>query len=116
MAAVEGLDQIEIAALATVAANADGPEGAVWTWSVRQDMEKSGYTPIATTLGLGSLMRKEMLTSETDEDQNGAVITAYRVSPKGFDWLLQNKERLVLRSTKNPTPGPPELTEDDIPF
>jgi nucleoside 2-deoxyribosyltransferase len=114
VAEVQGLNPIEIVALATVAANVDSPDGCVSTWTVRQDMEKSGYTKIATTLGLGSLLSKGMLTSERRRDRDGDDYTVYQVTSQGFYWLFQNQERLVLRRGTGAESGP--VAEDDIPF
>ncbi len=114
VAEVEGLNPIEIVALATVAANVDSPDDCVSTWSVRQDMEKSGYTRIATTLGVASLLNKGMLTSERRRDRDGEDYIVYQVTSRGFTWLLQNQERLVLRRSEGSTSTP--LTGDDIPF
>lgn len=116
VASVEGLSQIEIVALATIAANASGPDDSVATWSIRQDMEKAGYTRVATTLGLGSLLGKRMATSERKRDErDGEEYTAYQITPGGFDWLVKNQDRLVLRRWDGKTIESP-LTDDDIPF
>ncbi len=114
VANVEGLNPIEIVALATVAENVDDPEATVSTWSIRQDMEKSGYTRIATTLGLASLLKKEMVLSERRQDQNGEDYAVYSVTSRGLQWLFANQERLVLRREKRSEVSP--LTDDDIPF
>ena len=113
VADVEGLNSIEIVALATIAANADGPDDAVSTWSIRQDMEKAGYTRIAATLGLGSLLAKGMVTRERRQDRDDEY-WVYQITPPGFSWLLQNQQRLVLRRTEEPSGSP--VTDDDIPF
>ena len=115
VAGVEGLSQIEIVALATIAANASGPDDSVVTWSIRQDMEKAGYTRVATTLGLGSLLGKEMATSERRRDErDGEEYTVYQITPRGFAWLVKNQQRLVLRRSEGPVDSP--LSDDDIPF
>jgi hypothetical protein len=114
VADVEGLNPSEIMALATIAAGIDGPEDEVSTWSVRRDMEKAGYTPIATTLGLRSLFIKGMVASERRTDRDGDPYTVYQVTPLGFAWLLQNQARLVLRRNQPAAASP--LNDDDIPF
>jgi hypothetical protein len=114
VADVEGLSPIEIVALATIAANAGGPDDFVATWSIRQDMEKAGYTRVATTLGLGSVLRKGMATSELRLNERDGEYTAYRITARGFDWLVKNQQRLVLRRVEGPIESP--LTDDDIPF
>lgn len=110
VADVEGLNQFEIVALATVAENAQDPEDAVSNWTVRHDMERAGYTKIAVTLSLTTLLRKRMLLSGKDSDQNGNEFKTYRVSDVGMDWLLANQERLALTRRR------PTDENEDIPF
>lgn len=110
VADVEGLNQFEIVALVTVAENAQDPEDPVSNWSIRHDMERAGYTKLAVTLSLTTLLRKRMLLSGRDTDQNGNDFTTFRVSDAGMQWLLANQDRLVL-TRKRPTDD-----NDDIPF
>lgn len=110
VADVEGLNQFEIAALVTVAENAQEPEDYVSSWSIRQDMERAGYTKLAATLSLTTLLRKRLLLSGRDSDQNGNEFSTYRVSDTGMDWLLANQDRLIL-TRKRTSDG-----SDDIPF
>jgi hypothetical protein len=114
VADVEGLSPFEIVALATIAANASGPDDPVAAWSIRQDMDKAGYTRVAITLSLGSLLGKEMVGSDRVRDHDGDEYTAYKITPRGFNWLLTNRDRLVLRRTAGSVESP--LTDDDIPF
>lgn len=106
----EGLSQFEIAALVTVAENARDIDDSVGTWAIRHDMERSGYTKIAVTLSLTTLLRKRMLDSARDMDQFGEEFTTYRVSELGMDWLLANQDRLVLRRRRAAE------QPDDVPF
>lgn len=112
VADVKGLTQVEIVALATVAANVDGPDDAVSTWSIRQDMEKAGYTRLAVTLSLGSLLGKGMVANDRRQDRDEEY-WVYQVTKQGFGWLLQNQDRLLLRHDEQPSEP---LTDDDIPF
>lgn len=112
MADVEGLSPIEVAALATIAASVGAPDGSVSTWTIKQDMDKAGYTGIASTLGLGSLLAKDMITSERRQDRDDEY-TVYQITPLGFTWLLKNQDRLVLRKGRR-AESPAE--DDDIPF
>lgn len=112
IADVEGLTTIEIATLATVAASANGPNDPVSAWSIKQDLDRAGYTGLAATLGLGSLLSKGMLDHERVQDRDGDYI-AYVVTPRGITWLLENQERLVLRKHSQ---VPVVAEDDDIPF
>lgn len=99
---VEGLDQHEIAARVAVAEEVSEPMGGVSAYSVRENMEKAGFTKLAATLGLRSLRVKGML--ETFEEQDGFhSSTAYRVTDTGLEWLNANKDKLIFKV-------------DDVPF
>ena len=111
VAKLEGLEQYEIAALVSVAQQIDSPDDGVPVGLVRQDMENAGFTKLATTLGLKSLLDKGMLINELDHDYHGDEYTVYKVTEKGMAWLFSNQAKLALRRQ---TPAPPR--EDDLPF
>ena len=114
IAAVEGLSQHEIATLVAVAENTDVPGDGVTTHIVRQDMEKSGFTKIAVTLSLNSLLEKGMLrVMEIEDEQNHGSYNAFVLTAAGGLWLEQNQHLLVLKQAPE---GIEELTENDIPF
>ena len=110
VAAVEGLEQHEVAALVSVAQQLPDPIGGISAYLVRRDMEKAGFTEIATTLGMRGLLAKRMLESFEEEDQNESY-TAYRVTDKGMTWLFQNTEKLKLTIDSTG-----QLSDGDIPF
>jgi hypothetical protein len=112
VAKLEGLDQFEIAALVAVAQGIDHPEDGVSAYMVRQDMENAGFTKLAATLGLRSLLDKGFLTTTKLRDYDGDPYTAYQPSTEGVKWLFANKERLTLRIDS----AQPPATDDDIPF
>ena len=114
IAETEGLAHHEIVALVTVAGNADSPSSVVPVYTIRDDMNRSGFTNIAVTLALTSLLRKGMIEDDTDSDINGNQYTTYLVSKKGMDWLLENQSNLILRREKSKAPL--QLPEEDIPF
>jgi nucleoside 2-deoxyribosyltransferase len=114
IADVEGLSPIEIVALVTVAENADAPDEPVSIWSIRQDMERSGYTRIAVTIGLTSILRKGMLESERRVDEYDQPYVVYTVTPFGMQWLMNNQEKLILHHPKKQPQ--PQTTDNEIPF
>lgn len=109
---VEGLSQKEIVALVTVGENVGGVGEVVSAYSVRSDMERAGYTRIAVTLALTTLLRKGMIDSSLWEDVNGERYTVYSLTEKGMSWLLDNQDMFVL---KREQPSANEV-EDDLPF
>ena len=95
--AVEGLEQHEIATLVSVAQQIDDPTSGISTYFIRQDMEKAGFTKIATTLGLSRLIEKQMLEPIEEHDFDGGAYMAYHVTDKGIKWLFQNQDKLKLK-------------------
>lgn len=112
VAKVEGLEQYEVATLVAVAEELDNPSDGITAYMVRQAMVRAGFTKVATTLGLAGLLSKQMLEEFEDEDYNGQLFTAYRVTGQGMAWLFENKEKLAL------TRESPTKAEDDdtVPF
>lgn len=110
VADIEGLNNIESITLVTIAANVGSPDGSASSWRIAQDMEKAGYTSLASTLGLSSLLQKNMVKNELISDWDGDEYTAYQIMPNGFKWLLNNQDRLILRNPNG------SATEEAIPF
>jgi nucleoside 2-deoxyribosyltransferase len=107
---IEGLEQFEIAALVAVAQQIDGPDDEVSAYVVRQDMENAGFTKLAATLGLRSLLDKRLLITEELADVDGSRYTAYQPTTEGVRWLFANRDKLTLKT-------PPRAPADDsIPF
>jgi hypothetical protein len=110
----EGLTNYEMAALACIMENRLGPESAVRSQDVRDDMQKAGYTNIAASLSLESLFRKEMVQYDTAEGEWGSYPIC-RITERGVAWLLENQDRFVLRVEKARA-AVGQITDDDIPF
>ena len=113
VADVAGLSSLEMVVLATLAENADGPDAVVSFWSIHTDMKQQGFTKLAATLGVGTLLRKQMINSVKGES-DGFPYEGYVITESGMTWLHSNQDRLALRD-KPLELGEP-LTEDDIPF
>ena len=103
---VEGLEQYEIAGLIAVAQEMDGPKDGISAYNFRENMAQAGFTRLAGTLALSSLVTREMLEQFESEDNFGNEFSAFRVTSKGMVWLVANREKLSLQI-------PPK---DDIPF
>lgn len=116
IADTEGLSQHEMVALVTIAENIDSPSDKVGTYLIKEDMNRAGYTKIAVTLALTSLLRKGMIEDEMETDINGNEFFLYIVSSKGMEWLLQNQDKLVLKMKKSKATQVLEKLDDDIPF
>jgi hypothetical protein len=92
IASVQGLEQYEFATLIAIAQQLDGGVSAN---VIQDDMEKAGFTRIATMLGIRGLMAKNMVEIYEDNSWNH-VYMAYRVTDAGFAWLSQNTSKLKL--------------------
>ena len=96
VAAVEGLASHELLALVSVGQNLTNPQDSVSTYMIRQDMEKAGFTRIAVTLGLTSLLSKGYISFHEAFSDQGESYAVYSLSDLGLKWLMANQDRLVL--------------------
>ncbi|MGB7582087.1 MAG: hypothetical protein WBL85_06535 [Sedimentisphaerales bacterium] len=112
IAETQGLKQHEVTALATIMQNQLTPESTVLSYTVKEDMNKAGFTDIAVSLALKSLLKKGMVRIKQGTNYDGEEYHAYIVSKNGEEWLQQNLDKLILqmehRNLKKIT--------DDIPF
>jgi len=107
----EGLSGHEIVALVSVAVGAEVPGGPASAYRVKQDGERAGYTEIAVTIALRSLVRRGYIEPGFDtDDRSGEQYPTFSVTDKGLDWLEVNQARLVLRKPTKRTKA------DDVPF
>jgi hypothetical protein len=108
VAPVRGLASHELVALVTVGQNIDDPSDTVSTYVIRKDMERAGFTRIAVTLGLMSLLAKGFVTlREAYDEQSDRSFSVYSLTEAGMQWLLNNQDKLKLTI-------PPK--DSDIPF
>ena len=105
----EGLDQHEVVALAALAENLDHPTDHASTFQIKRDMEASGFTKVAATLALVSLLQKGLLESDTFQHDTGDDYLGYKLTNRGWSWILENKDKFVLKK-------PPKIERDNIPF
>ena len=108
---VDGLEHYEIAGLVAVAEGMDEPGAGINTHCFRQNMEQAGFTKLAGTLALESLIDRGMLERLRDDDGSYEYI-AFRVTSKGMSWLSANKENLNLEIIKDEL----QISAEDIPF
>jgi hypothetical protein len=126
----EGLKPQEMAALALVMAGRDDAGDGVAPSAIRDDMDRAGFTRLATGLALASLARQGLLeaTYALGGDFDDSSYAVYTLTETGEDWLLNNQDRFELRSEPKPqrqrTPSPrlPQalsasgVGDDDVPF
>jgi hypothetical protein len=109
----EGLKGHEIALLILVMENQLSSEDSTSVFGLKHEMNKSGYTDIATSVGMRSLAKNGMIETfrTTDDYNNNQDYIACRLTDKGENWILSNQEQLQFRQTKKTTD-----TVDDLPF
>jgi len=112
VAILQGLEQHEVATLISVAEGIDDPTDGLSTYRIRSAMESAGFTKIATTLGLKTLLDAGMLEMFVDRDYNGEEFKAYKVTTKGMAWLHENRSQLTLKREEYSLPE----ESGDIPF
>jgi hypothetical protein len=117
----EGLSAHEIAALVTILSERVSPDDGLSVYFLKDNMGRSGYTPIAVGLAVESLVRKDMIERfDAIDHENRESYSACRLTSKGIDWLLQNQDRFRMRKSEQcqeliaKAAGP--ITDEDIPF
>lgn len=106
----EGLNSQEIALLLLIAQNQFTSEETISVYILREEMNKAGYTLIATGVALRLLQKKGMLETSQESDWNNNYQLVCRLTAKGEDWVLSNQDKLVFRIDKS------EQANDDLPF
>lgn len=102
VAKFEGLDQHEVYALAAIAENLNHPDDNASTFQIKRDMESGGFTKVAATIALKSLIQKGFLNCENYQDESGGYYMGYSFTEKGWSWTLSNKDKFVLQKPKEP--------------
>jgi hypothetical protein len=105
--------------LALIMASGDSREDEVAAWTIKQEMNKAGYSDIGTRLSLARIVRIGLAEYRTDEDINGQPFVLYRVTEAGESWLLDNQSKLQLRLQKGQKTDRLEdggISDDDVPF
>lgn len=113
VAPIEGLSQPELALLAAAAGGALIPGDAVPIYSLKSDVERAGFTPVAFSLGVKRLSGKGFITIEERDGQGpyDEPFPVLVVSDRGWDWIETNESKFSLTRKKPETPS-----DDEIPF
>lgn len=102
----------EVSVLITIMSTVDTPDSSMSAWQIKEEMKRSGFTAMASTLAIAGLARKGMIESYRGRDENGESYNYCKITEGGVDWMLENDQ--MVRLTKVPTSSP--ITDDDIPF
>ena len=93
----EGLSQYELAVLAELAGENTLPESAMSVWSLKDAVERAGFTAIGCNLGLKRLINKGFVQSVDLQDEAGYDYSAMRLTPAAWDWIEANEDLFVLK-------------------
>jgi len=109
----EGLKGHEIALLILIMENQLSTEDSTSVYGLKNEMNKSGYTDIATSVGLRSLIKNGMIETfrKNDDYNNHEEYIACRLTEKGENWILSNQDQLQFRLTNTTS-----QESDDLPF
>jgi hypothetical protein len=112
----EGLSPHEISVLITIMSQASKPTDGAVPYKIKESMERSGFTGMASTLALAKLNKKGFIEYYQESDYDGNQYTCCRISQTGIDWMLENEDRFRLRRKEPEAASPGPITDDDIPF
>jgi hypothetical protein len=98
----EGLKSHEIALLILIMENQIFKEDSTTSYFLKKEMEKAGYTDIATSVGIRALLRYEMIETFIYQDENdyGQDHVACKITAKGESWIMSNQDQLQFRRSE----------------
>lgn len=110
----EGLNSHEIALLVLLMENQISADEVVSTWYLKEGMGKAGYTDLATSVAIRTLLKKQMIKTFMQEDayNNNESFPACKLTERGEEWILNNQDQLVFRKDNNRK----DAFSDDLPF
>ncbi len=107
---VGGLSQPELTVLAVLAGDSALPDSAGSMYSLKNDVERAGFTSIAFGLGWRRLLSKCLVETTEITNFDGEMYIGARLTESGWDWIETNESMFALKK-----PGPPRF-DDEIPF
>lgn len=92
----EELSGHEITALISIMSNQHSDNECVWWYTLREDMNKNCYNDLAVSIAIRKLESKELIKVGSEPDINGELITYFRTTKRGQEWVLNNEDKLSL--------------------
>lgn len=109
----EGLKSHEIALLILAMENQFSVDDHTSVYTLKNEMNKSGYTDIATSIGIRNLTNNGMLATLKAVDQfTSEQYMACKLTEKGESWILSNQDLLQFRLPDQANSKP----IDEMPF
>jgi hypothetical protein len=83
--------------------------------NIRSDLNRAGYTDIATSLAVRNLAKKKLISIIPMIDINGNEYSTYNVTPEGESWLQHNISKLAIKRKDLGSPPLPK-SEEEMPW
>lgn len=107
IATTQGLTQIELMVLATLAGETALPGATTTTHSLKSDCERSGLTSIGFSLAFRKLSTKKLIeVSEEWDEHSDRTYSTTKLSDAGWQWIENNESLFAL---KKPSPSTLDL-------
>ena len=103
----QGLQQHEVTMLLFLLENQISEEQTVSARRLQNDIEAAGFTKVASNIAFRELKNKGFVEQTKEYSEDGDQYIVFRLTEKGENWILSNKDKIVF---KKPKPG------DDLPF
>jgi hypothetical protein len=109
----EGLRSHEIAIMILMMQNQFSVDDSFSTSGLKNEMNRSGYTDIATSVGIRTLLQNGMIETFKKNDGNyGDEYIACKLTEKGVSWIMSNQDQFQFRKSEKEATG----NLDDLPF
>lgn len=120
----DGLNSQEIAVMVLIMQHLVNGDSSISLWTVKSEMQKSGYNDLGTSFALTTLGMKGMIEVIMDSDPhqyNDADYKGCVLTEKGLKWMIENESKFEFRSeptSKAEYLHPTVLNNDDqdLPF
>lgn len=94
----EGLKSHEIALLILIMENQMASDDSTSVYVLKNSMNKSGYTDIATSVAIRTLVKQGMIeTAKKLDDYNSGEYIVCKLTERGESWILDNQHQLQFR-------------------
>lgn len=115
---IEGLSQHELICIVAIAENSESQIDNVPFYTITSDVENSGFSKMASVIGLQSLLKNGLITcSKYEEEWNNSEYTGYKLTESGWNWILDNQDKFEMkRNNTFEQTIPVLLSDDELPF
>ncbi len=91
------LSPMEFSALCVAFENIDSDQDAASLWVITNDMERLGYTKLATKAAMIGLLNKAMVKRQNASDGDGNMFYVYNLTAYGEGYIMNNLNKIQLR-------------------